>query len=42
VSSTATEIVFTVRAENEPSATITMNVEAGAPYRITGMRIMVE
>ena len=38
VSQTATEIVFTVRAENEPSATITMNIEASAPYRITGMR----
>ncbi len=42
VSQSPTEIVFTVRAENEPSATITMNIEASAPYRITGLRLMVE
>jgi len=42
VSSTPTEIVFTARAENEPSATITISVESSAPYRISNIQLMVE
>jgi CubicO group peptidase (beta-lactamase class C family) len=42
VSSTPTSIEITVAAENEPSATLTFEVEAAVPYRIAQLGIRVE
>jgi hypothetical protein len=42
VASTPYKIEFTVTAENEPSATLSIEVEARAPYRIVQLGIRVE
>jgi CubicO group peptidase (beta-lactamase class C family) len=42
VASSAYKIEFTATAENEPSATISIEVEARAPYRIVQLGIRVE